>query len=188
MKASRCGGTANRALPRSHSPWSRAEREGERRKSGNRRLPPAPVSFLSQCLWNCCRWGDYTRTCSLSCQPLLSSRRPLRAEQCCVDWGAGNSSWPHGAQCQTVAHFGMILCGRAEPKEPRAILTWWNVCVKVQQVIWRRERERRQPSTACSTSDDTEAVVHYARVLEETRAKSTLKASLTKTRGGGAGF
>lgn len=64
MKASRCGGTANRAPPHSRSPRSRAER----RESGNSRLPPAPVSFLSQCLWNCCRWGDYTRTCPLSCQ------------------------------------------------------------------------------------------------------------------------
>lgn len=38
-------------------------REG-RRDQGNTTLPPASVSFLLQCLWNSCWWGDYATTCA----------------------------------------------------------------------------------------------------------------------------
>lgn len=44
-------------------PVEPSRKEG-RRDQGNTTLPPASVSFLLQCLWNSCWWGDYATTCA----------------------------------------------------------------------------------------------------------------------------
>lgn len=116
--------------------------EEGRRDQGNTTLPSTSVSFLLQCLWNSCWWGDYTTTwVSVSVASYSRSQYLCRYNFLSADCSR-HSSPTRVFSCYftlqvkqpgNIVWLGILTAQRGDSKRPGPVL------VKVQQTLWSQQ-------------------------------------------------